>query len=97
MVDSKAVKKHKKNTNNNRGTISISSCGIASGVDDPYFYLVKAEKIDIQTFKGDFKKKHKAPPGLKVIPTPNSYMTNKVCNELESAFSNGLCYLPIIK
>ena len=66
MVASKDVKKHQTNTEDNRGTITISCCGLASGVDGHRFYLVKAEKIDIQTFKGDFAKKHKAPPGSKV-------------------------------
>ena len=63
MVASKALKKHQTNTDNNCGTITISCCGLASGVYAPRFYLVKAEEIDLQTFKGDFTKKHKAPPG----------------------------------
>ena len=63
VVASKDVKKHQTNTDNNRRTITIFICGIASGVDGPRFYLVKAENIGIQNFKGDFKKKHKAPPG----------------------------------
>ena len=61
VVASKAVKKHQINMDNNRGTITIYFCGLASGVDAPHFYLVKAEKIDINIFKGDFAKKHKAP------------------------------------
>ena len=77
MIDSKAVKKHQTNTDNNRGTITISHCGLASGVDVPRFYLAKAENIGLHTFKGDFAKKHKAPPGLKIIPTPNAYTTDK--------------------
>ena len=97
MVASNAVKKHQMNTDNNRGTITISCCGLASGVDGPRFYLVKAEKIDIQTFKGDFSKKHKSPPGSKVIPTPNAYMTNKVWNKLAPAFAKGIRDLPVIK
>ena len=82
MVVSKAVKKHKTNTDDNRGTITISWCGLASVADGPRFYLVKVEKIDIQTFKGDFANEHKAPPGSKFIPAPNSYMTEKFWNEL---------------
>ena len=97
VVASKAVKKHKINTDDNRGTITISCCGLASGVDSPSFYLVKAEKIYIQTFKGDFTKKHKAPRGSKVIPTPNAYMTNKVWNKLAPDFTKGFCDLPDIK
>ena len=97
MVASKAVKKHQTNTDNNRGTITISHCGLASGVDGPRFYLVKVDKIDLQTFKGNFANNHKAPPGLKVIPTPNSYMTDKVCNNLAPDFSKGLHDLSVIK
>ena len=63
VVSSKAVKKHQMNTDDNRVTITIYLCGLASGADVPRFYLVKAEKIDIQTFKGDFTNKHKDPPG----------------------------------
>ena len=86
MVASKAVKKHQTNTDDNHGTITIYCCGLASGVDGPRFYLVKVEKIDLQNFKGDFAKKHKAPPGLKVISTPNAYMTDKVWNKLAPDF-----------
>ena len=97
MLASKAVKKHQTNNYNNRGTITIAWCGLASGVDGPCFYLVKAEKIDFQTFKGDFAKKHKAPPGSKFIPTPNAYMTDKVWNKLAAAFSKEILDLPLIK
>ena len=51
MVASKSVKKHKTNTDDNHGTITIYCCSLASGVDGPLFYLVKVEMIDIQTFK----------------------------------------------
>ena len=97
MVYSKSVNKHQTNTDNKCGTITISHCGLASGSDDPHFYLAKAENIDIQTFKGDFAKNHKAPPGSKAIPTPNAYMTNKVWNELAPAFSKRLLDLPVGK
>ena len=82
--------KHKMNTYDNHRTTTISRCGLASGVNGPHFYLVKSDKIDIQNFKGNFAKKHKAPPGSKAIPTPNAYMTNKVWNELAPAFAKGL-------
>ena len=74
----------------NRGTITTYCCGLASGVDAPRLYLVKVEKIDLKTFKGNFAKKHKAPPGLKVIPTPNAYMNDKVWNNLAPDFGKGI-------
>ena len=58
---------------------------------------MNVEKIYIQTIKSDFANNHKAPPRLKVIPTPNSYMTGKVWNELAPAFSKELCDIPVIK
>ena len=97
MVASKYVKKHQINMDDNRGTITISCCGLASGADVPRLYLVKAEKIDIQTFKGDFAEKHKAPHGSKFIPTPNTYMTNKILNKLAPGFPKGISDLPVIK
>ena len=54
VVASKYVKKHQIKKGDNRGTIKISCCGLASGADGPRFHLVKAEKIDLQTFKGNF-------------------------------------------
>ena len=97
MVASKALKKHQTDTDDNCRTITIYFCGLASGVDGPRFYLVKSEKIDIQTFKGKFAKKHKAPPRSKVIPALNAYMTDKVWNELAPEFAKVLCDIPLIK
>ena len=51
----------------NRGTITIDHCGLASGADGPCFNLLKANKIDLQTFKGNYSNKHGYPPGSKVI------------------------------
>ena len=90
MLDSKPVNKHQTNMDYNRGTITISSCGIASVSVGTCFYLVKAEKIDTQNFKGDFAKNHKAHIGSKVIPTPDAYMTDKVWNKPEPDFYKGL-------
>ena len=97
MVAYKALKKHQTNTYDNRLNITIYCCGLASGLDGPRFYFVKAVKIVIQTYKGGFAKKHKAPPGSKDIPTPNAYMTNKFWNELAPAFAKVLCDIPAIK
>ena len=96
MIASKSIKKHQTNTDENRGTITIYRCGVASVVGGPRFYLVNAEKIDIQTFMSNFTNKHKAPPGSKVIPTLNLYMNGKVWNDLAPPFSKGLCDLPVI-
>ena len=97
VLTSKAANKHQTNLDYNRGTITIYRFDPASGVDGPRFYLVKAEKIDIQNFKVDFSKKHKAHPGSKVIPTPNAYMTDKVWNDLTPDFAKGFCDVPVIK
>ena len=59
--------------------------------------MVKAENIEIQNFKGDFARNNEDPPGSKVIPTPNAYITDKVWNELVPSFYKGLSDLPLIK
>ena len=46
--------------------------------------------MELKTFKGNFSKKHGAPPGLKVIAIPNAYMTDKFWNEMAPAFAKGL-------
>ena len=97
VVASKAVKKHQMNKDDNRGTITIARCGLASGADGPRFFLVKGEKVEMRTFQGNFAKKHKAPPGSKVIATPNAYMTNKVWNEMAPAFAKGLRAMPVVR
>ena len=97
LVASKYVKKHKITKDDNRGTITVSRCGLASGADGPSFYLVKDEKIDLQTFKGNFSTKHGAPPGSKVIPTPNTHMTEKVWNDMAPDFAKGLRDMPVVK
>ena len=76
----KYVKKNLISKGENNGTITISCCSLASGADGPLFYLVKADKIDLQKFKGNFSTKHGAPPGSEFIPTPNAYMTYKFWN-----------------
>ena len=58
MFASKYVKKDQMNKDDNRGTIIVARCDLAPGADGPHFFLVKAEKIDIATFKGNFSKKH---------------------------------------
>ena len=66
VIASKVVKKQQINKSDNKGTITIARCGLASGVDGPRFFLVKGEKIDRATFTGDFAAKHDAPLGSKV-------------------------------
>ena len=84
------------NIDDNRGSITIARCGIASRLDGPRFYLIKGEKVDLETFQGDFYSKHGAPHVSKVISTPNAYTTNKVRNEMADNFSKGLQALPLV-
>jgi hypothetical protein len=97
VVASKHVKKQQINKDDNRASITICRCGLASGDEGPRYFLVKAEKIENNALKGDFARKHKAPPGSKVIPTPNAYMTDKTWNEMSTAFAKGLRALPVVK
>ena len=84
------------NIDDNRGSITIARCGLASGSDGPHFHLIKGEKVDLYTFKGDFSSKNGAPPASKVIAAPNAYMTDKVWNEMSDTFAKGLLALPLV-
>ena len=97
LFASKYVKKHQIDKGDNSGTITIARCGLASGANSPRFYLVKVKKIDLKKFKGNFSTKHGAPPGSKFIPTPDSYMTDKVWNEMAPDFAKGLRDMPDVK
>ena len=90
------MNKQQINKSDNRGTITIARCGLASGVDGPRFFLVQGEKVDQSTFTGNFAAKHDAPCGSKVIATPNAYMTDKVWNEMSTAFAAGVHQLKVI-
>ena len=59
-------------------------------------FLVKAKKIEHKLFQ-NFDEKHKAPAGLKVIATPNSYMMNEVWKKMSKDFASSLRILPIFK
>jgi hypothetical protein len=96
VIASKVVKKQQINKSDNKGTITIARCGLASGVDGPRFFLVKGEKIDQATFTRAFAAKHDAPLGSKVTATPNAYMTDMVWNEMSKAFAGGVRDLPVI-
>ena len=78
-------------------TIKIFQCGIASGAYGPWLFLVKSYNIDLDTFKGCFSRKHGAPTGLQLIVTTNTYMTDKVCNEISKYFAAGIWELPIVR
>ena len=96
VVAYKFVKKRLINKGDSCGTITIARCGLSSGADGPRFYLVKSNKIGIHTFKGNFSTKHGAPPGSKVVPTQNAYMTDKVCNEMTHAFAKVLRCMSVV-
>ena len=95
-VASKYVKKYQIYKGDNHVTITISSCCLTSGEYGPRSYLVNSNKIDLQTSKGNFSPNHGAPPGSKFIPTPNSYITDKVWNEMAPAFGKILWVVPVV-
>ena len=51
----------------------------------------------MHTFKGNLSTKHGAPPGSKVIPNPNAYMTDKVWNDMAPAFAKVVLDMPVVK
>ena len=49
-----------------------------------------------KTLNTNFAQKYGAPPGSKVIATPNAYMINEAWNLIAEDFAKGLRQLPVI-
>ena len=63
VVGSADTLKHKKITDNNRGSISSLRARSSDGADGPRIYMTKGVKVDLETLRVDFAKKHNAPHG----------------------------------
>ena len=85
------------NKDDNRCSITAVRSGVSAGAEGPRFFLAAAEEIKYKTLNANFSKKHNAPPGSKVIATPNAYMTNDAWNLISEDFAKGLRQLPVVR
>jgi hypothetical protein len=92
------VKKHKKNTQDNRDSITIVRIGSAGSTSGPWIFLIKWRELEkgcpLRNLEKNF---HGVPPVSKIVCTDNSYMTNKTWVELAPFVAKSICLMPHIK
>ena len=97
VVGSTDMLKHKKIIDENRDSISSLRAGSSAGEDGLRIYMTKGEKMDLETLRGDFAKKHNVPPGLGVYSTPNAYLNDKTWRNIAPALWEGIRMMPVVR
>ena len=90
VVGSADTLNNEKITDDNCDSILQLRAGSSAGADGPRIYMTKRVKVDLETLRGDFSKKHNAPPGSGVYATPNAYLNDKTWKKIAPAFCEGL-------
>jgi hypothetical protein len=96
VIASKHRKKTEKNMNDFRDSITIVRSGCASGESGPWIFLAKGKEMTVNSFR-NLCRDHKAPPGSKVIMTPNAYMTDDTWLIVVPQLIEGLRSLPVVR
>ena len=81
ILGAKDKKKHKKNVEDNRVSISVLRSGNAAGVSGPWMFLAEGKKLESKSLR-NLEENHGATPGSKIYMTPNAYMTNDAWEEI---------------
>ena len=97
VVGSAEVKKHEKNTQDNRDSITIVRIGNAAGNSGPWFFLIKRKELAIDCPLHNLKSFPGVPPGSKVVCTENAYMTDATWIKLAPDIAAGIRMMPVIK
>jgi hypothetical protein len=96
IIGSRGKKKHEKNVADSRESITTVRVGSSANGDGPRFFLAKGKEIELETFR-HFTVNYTAPPGSKVIMTPNAYMTDEAWMELVPHLCRGIRQMDVIK
>jgi hypothetical protein len=100
VVGSKNRKKHEKNKNDSRISITVVECGSAAGADAPTMYLCAGKTIPPPLIKqfgsSAWLKRRGAPPNSFVLMTPNAFMTNAAWDEGAVQLAAGIRAMPVI-
>ena len=96
VVGSADTLKHEKVIDENRD-ISSLRVGSYAGVNGPRIYMTKGVKMDMETLRGDFVKKHNALPGSGVYATPNAYLNGETCRHIAPALCDRIYIMPVVR
>ena len=98
VVGSAEVKKHEKNTQDNRDSITIVRIGNAAGNSGLWFFLIKQKELERDSPLHNLSRNFPGvPPGSKVICTDNAYMTDATWIKLAPDIAKGIRMMPVIK
>ena len=89
--------KHEKIIDDNRDSISLLRSGSSDGANRPRIYMTKGVKMDLDTLRGDFEKKHNAPPGSGVYANPNAYLNDRTWRNIALALCDGISMMPVVR
>ena len=101
IVGYKGIRKHEKNQNDSRVSITSVECGSAAGVDGPSVYLLRGDKMPkkYNNLFGNRRwlQRHGAPPNSFVAMTPEAFMTNDTWDTIVPELVKGIRAMPVIR
>jgi hypothetical protein len=94
VIGDRSRKKHEKNVDDNRDSITIVRVGNAAGNNGPLIFLATGKKLENRALRNLDRKGH--PAGSKVVMTPSAYMTDEAWKELVPTLCKGIRAMPVI-
>lgn len=96
VLGKRGKKKHEKNTQDNRDSITALRVGVAAGHGGPRFFLGKGKTVESDRLK-NFCKHFPAPPGSFVDVNASAYMTNEMWQECVPKLCKGIRAMPLVR
>lgn len=90
IIGEKEQKKHEKNTDDSRESITAVRIGNAAGNEGPYIFLAKGKKMECKSLQPNVLREKGAPGGSRVIMTPSAYMNDVAWLEMAPYLADGI-------
>ena len=91
-----AKKKHEKNTNDSRASITMLRIGNTAGSTGPTVFLSKGASVK-DGYTSKWLTQNGAQPGSRIIATPNAFMTITAWEQMAEDVAKGIRSMPVIK
>ena len=86
-------RKHNKNVEDNRDSITLVRVDNAGGHSGPLIFLAKGKTMDVPALKD--LSKHGAPPHSTIIMTPSAFMTDEAWAKVAPVLAKGIRAMPV--
>jgi hypothetical protein len=96
IIGSSDRKKHEKNKDDCRESITIIRMGSAAGQTGPWIFLLKGKRNDKSSLK-NLEEQYGAPPGSIVIMTPSAYLNDETWIKIAPLIAKGIRSMPVIR